>query len=183
MTGHGQMTRSRITQVCNSSKINTKSSPSPPLLLFFLLASMIRLPIIMRRNISLFLVLLWLRSVAFASSLAKISSGNGAVLPAARDYTAGYRSVAYFVNWVRSYPIYVANLSHIADRNLINRLFTAENLTPKTFQPSSSHMFCMHLLTCMPRQEKYTCQTPGLILKSTTLAILGMRTETTLMDV
>lgn len=137
----------------------------------------------MRGNVFLLLVLFWLRSAAFASIIAKIPSGNNSTSPVARGYTTGYRSVAYFVNWVKSYSIYMANTCTIADRNLINRLFTAESSTPRTFQPSSSHMFSMHLLTCMRRQEKYTCQTPGLILKSTILEILGMRTERMLMDV
>lgn len=52
----------------------------------------------MRQKISLFLLLFWLRSIAFTSSLASISSENGAICPAARDYTTEYRSVAYFVN-------------------------------------------------------------------------------------
>ncbi|KAJ5215268.1 Endochitinase B1 [Penicillium cinerascens] len=53
----------------------------------------------MRRDFSLFLVFFWLRSVTLASNLAKISSENGAVFATSRDYTTGYRSVAYFVNW------------------------------------------------------------------------------------
>jgi hypothetical protein len=50
----------------------------------------------MREKYPLFLILVWLRSVALASNLANISLGNGAVFPVARDHTTRKEGLGWF---------------------------------------------------------------------------------------